>query len=95
MGTLNIDIKVQQEPVKKCFVFPKEFAESFDLYVQLATQEYSGVNETEVAMAMMAAHMKRDKYFQSHLKKLRVNNGRKRRKEAITDELQSEKREVA
>ncbi len=51
MTTLNIDLKVAQEPVKKSFILPKEIADAFDIYVKLVQGEFPGVTETEVATA--------------------------------------------
>ncbi len=69
MQTLNIDIKAQQEPVKKSFILPKETADALDLYVQLAQKEFPRVTETDVVTAMLTAHMKKDKFFQAQQKK--------------------------
>lgn len=95
MQTLNIDIKVQQEPVKKCFVLPKEIAEAFELYVQLAQKEFSGVSETDVVTAMITSHMKKDKFFQAQLKKRHAYPGRKSQRHAQTEEMRVESRDVA
>ena len=35
MTTLNIDLKVAQEPVKKSFILPKEIADAVDIYENL------------------------------------------------------------
>ena len=78
MTTLNIDLKVAQEPVKKSFILPKEIADAFDIYVKLAQREFPGVTETEVATAVFGGHMKRDKFFQSQLKKLAGFGGKKK-----------------
>jgi hypothetical protein len=80
--SLNIDIKVNQEPVKKIFVLPKETADAFDLYVELSQKEFPGVTEPEVAAAMLGGHMKRDKFFQAELKK-RVGVGGKKKDRLI------------
>ena len=68
-NSLNIQIKVYQEPVKKIFVLPKEMADLFDQYVALAQKEYPSVSEAEIAAAMFMSHMKRDQFFQRELKK--------------------------
>ena len=68
-NSLNIQIKVYQEPVKKIFVLPKEMADLFDQYVALAQKEYPSVSEAEIAAAMFMTHMKRDQFFQRELKK--------------------------
>ncbi|KAA6230462.1 MULTISPECIES: DUF2274 domain-containing protein [Chlorobium] len=95
MQTLNIDIKAQQEPVKKSFILPKETADALDLYVQLAQKEFPGVTETDVVTAMLTAHMKKDKFFQAQQKKRIAYHGRKPQRSAATGGMHEESREVA
>lgn len=69
-NSLNIQIRVYQEPVKKVFILPREMADLFDQYVALAQKEYPGVSEAEIAAAMFMSHMKRDQFFQRELKRV-------------------------
>lgn len=86
--SLNIEIKVYQEPVKKIFVLPREMADLFDQYVSLAQKEYPGVSEAEIAAAMFMSHIKRDQFFQRELKR-RAGAGAKKREQLV---LQPEER---
>ena len=87
-NSLNIEIKVYQEPVKKVFILPKEMADLFDQYVALAQKEYPGVSEAEIAAAMFMSHMKRDQFFQRELKR-RAGSGPKKREQLV---IQAEER---
>ena len=66
--SIDLDIQVQSEPVKKTFKIPDDVAGHFDLYVKAAKEKVKNVNSDIVLTAILEKHLKRDKSFQVWLK---------------------------
>ena len=64
---IDLEIKVQTEPVTRKFRIRKEVSGEFDLYVKAAQEKTKGADGSLVLEAILRNHLKRDKGFRAWL----------------------------
>ncbi len=62
---IDLEIKVQSEPVTRKFRIRKEVSDEFDQYVKAAQEKAQGAEESLVLEAILRNHFKRDKGFKA------------------------------
>lgn len=74
--SVDLEIQVQSEPVKKTFRIPEDVANLFDQYVKAAMEQVPTANPDIVMTAILEKQIKKDKKFQSWVKEHKANGSK-------------------